>query len=229
MQVADITRDETAQRAALLRVDSYDVELDLTGGAESFRSTSVIAFDCAQPGAASYADLIAERVLEITLNGASLDPAAVYAQGRIALTGLATRNELRVVADCGFAGDGSGLMRTQDSADGRVYLSTQFEAAGARKVFACFEQPDLKAEFTFHVKVPEPCIVVSNQPAAPPEPAADGSARWHFAATPRISTYLTAICVGEYHLVTDSHTTPSGQVVPLGVACRRSLAESLDR
>ena len=224
MQVADITRDETAQRAALLRVDSYDVELDLTGGAESFRSTSVIAFDCAQPGAASYADLIAERVLEITLNGTSLDPAAVYAQGRIALTGLAARNELRVVADCGFAGDGSGMMRTQDSADGRVYLSTQFEAAGARKVFACFEQPDLKAEFTFHVKVPEPCIVVSNQPAAPPEPAAGGSAVWHFPATPRISTYLTAICVGEYHLVTDSHTTPSGQVIPLGVACRRSLA-----
>ena len=169
MQVADISRDETAQRAALLRVDSYDVELDLTGGAESFRSTSVIAFDCAQPGAASYADLIAERVLEITLNGASLDPAA-YEKGRIALTGLAARNELRVVADCGFAGDGSGMMRTQDSADGRVYLSTQFEAAGARKVFACFEQPDLKAAFTFHVKVPEPCIVVSNQPALPTEP-----------------------------------------------------------
>ena len=168
MLVAEITRDETAKRAALLRVDSYDVELDLTGGAENFRSTSVITFDCAQPGAASYADLIAERVREITLNGASLDPAAVYAQGRIALTGLAARNELRVVADCGYSGDGSGMMRTQDSADGRVYLSTQFEAAGARKVFACFEQPDLKAEFTFHVRVPEPWTVVSNQPASPP-------------------------------------------------------------
>ncbi len=228
MQVAEITRDETAQRAALLRVDSYDVELDLTGGAENFRSTSVIAFDCAQPGAATYVDLIAEGVREITLNGASLDPAAVYAQGRIALTGLAPRNELRVVADCGYAGDGSGLMRTQDSADGRIYLSTQFEAAGARKVFACFEQPDLKAEFTFHVRVPGPSTVVSNQPASRPAPAADGSAVWHFPATPRISTYLAVIAAGEYHLVTDSHTTPSGQVIPLGLACRRSLAEFLD-
>ena len=70
--------------------------------------------------------------------------------------------------------------------------------------------------------------MVSNQPASRPEPAEDGSAEWHFPATPRISTYLTAICVGEYHLVTDSHTTPSGQVVPLGVFCRRSLAEFLD-
>jgi aminopeptidase N len=201
MQVAEITRDETAQRAALLRVDSYDVELDLTGGAESFRSTAVIAFDCAQPGAASYADLIAERVREITLNGAPLDPAAVYAEGRIALTGLAARNELRVVADFGYASDGSGLMRAQDSADDRTYLFTQFEAAGARKVFACFEQPDLKAEFTFHVVVPEPWIVVSNQPAptAPPygisrrrrgspptwPPSPPASTTWSRARTPR--------------------------------------------
>ena len=228
MHFAEITRAETAQRAALLRVDSYDVELDVTGGAENFRSASVIVFECAQPGAATYADLIAERVHEITLNGVSVDPAAGYAQGRIALTGLAARNELRVVADCGYASDGSGLMRTQDSADGRVYLSTQFEAAGARKVFACFEQPDLKAEFTFHVRVPEPWTVLSNQPASGPEPAGNGSARWHFPATPRISTYLTAIAVGEYHQVTDSHTTPSGQVIPLGLACRKSLAAFLD-
>src|ERR1700733_8700214 len=97
MHVAEITRDETAQRAVLLRVDSYDIELDLTGGGENFRSASVIVFECARPGAATYADLVAERVHEITLNGASLDPAAGYAQGRIALTGLAGRNELRGV------------------------------------------------------------------------------------------------------------------------------------
>jgi aminopeptidase N len=228
MQVAEITRDETAQRAALLQVDSYDVELDLTGGGETFRSASLISFGCAQPGAATYVDLIAEQVREITLNGVPLDPVAVYAEGRIALTGLAARNELQVVADCGYADDGSGMMRTLDSADGRVYLSTQFEAAGARKVFACFEQPDLKAEFTFHVRVPGSWTVMSNQPASPAEPAGDGSAVWHFPATPRISTYLTAFAAGEYHLVTDSHTTPSGQVIPLGLACRKSLAEALD-
>ena len=228
MQVAEITRDETTQRAALLGVRSYDVELDLTGGPETFRSTSVIAFDCAQPGAASYADLVAGGIHEITLNGVPLDPAAVYARGRIALTGLAARNELRVVADCAYASDGSGLIRSQDSADGRVYLSTQFEVAGARKVFTCFEQPDLKAEFTFHVGVPGSWIVLSNQPAPQPEPAGDGRAVWHFPSTPRISTYLTAVVAGEYYLVADSHTTPSGQVIPLSLACRRSLAEFLE-
>jgi aminopeptidase N len=228
MKVAEITRDETTQRAALLQVDSCDIELDLTGGPETFRSATVIAFECRRPGASSYADLIAEQVHEITLNGAGLDPAAVYAEGRIALAGLAERNELRVVADCAYGGDGTGLRRAEDSADGRVYLSTDFEPADARKVFTCFEQPDLKAEFTLHVRVPASWIVLSNQPAPQPEPTGDGAAVWHFPPTPRISTYLTVVAAGEYSLVTDSHTTPSGQVIPLGLACRHSLAEFLD-
>jgi aminopeptidase N len=228
MQVADITRDETTQRAALLQVGTYDIELDLTGGPDTFRSTSVIAFDCHRPGASTYADLIAEQVHEITLNGVPLDPAAVYAEGRIALSGLAARNELRVVADCAYATDGSGMMRSLDSADGRTYLSTQFEAAGARKVFACFEQPDLKASFTLHIAAPATWTVLSNQPSPEPEPAADDTAVWHFPATARISTYLTVVAAGEYHLVADSHTTPSGQVIPLGLGCRRSLGEFLE-
>jgi aminopeptidase N len=232
MQTAEITRDETAERARLLRVSSYDIELDLTAGAETFRSTSVIRFDCAEPGASSYADLIAETVREISLNGTPLDPASCYIDGRISLTGLAARNELRVVADCGYRADGTGLQRAVDSADDRVYVHSQFAAADARKVYANFEQPDLKAAFTFHVIVPERWIVFSNQPGPEPEPAGDsypaGATAWHFAATPRISTYLTVICAGEYHLVCDSHTTPAGQVIPLGLACRTSMAQFLE-
>jgi len=69
MPIAEITRAETGERARLLRVDSYEVALDLTRGAEIFGSTSVIRFGCRRPGAATYVDLIAERVDEITLNG----------------------------------------------------------------------------------------------------------------------------------------------------------------
>jgi aminopeptidase N len=228
MHNADITRAETADRAGLLRVESYDVTLDLTRGGQTFGSTSVVVFDCAELGAASYADLVAETVHEITLNGVPIDPAAAYADGRIALTGLAERNELRVVADCAYETGGFGLQRSVDSADGRVYTFTQFEAAHARRVFANFEQPDLKAAFTFHVTVPEHWTVLSNQPAPERQPAADGAARWHFPPTPRISTYLTAIAAGEYHVVRDTHTTPGGQVIPLGLACRQSMASYLD-
>src|ERR1700739_2122283 len=148
MPIAEITKGETSERARLLRVNSYDVELDLTGGPEAFRSVSVITFDSIRPGAVSYADLIAETVHEITLDGASVDPATAYADGRIMLSGLAEHNELRVVADCKYA-DGGGLQRTEDLSDGRVYVYTQFEPADARRVYANFEQPDLKAQFVF--------------------------------------------------------------------------------
>jgi aminopeptidase N len=239
VSIAEITRKETAERGRLLEVDEYDVALDLTRGGEVFGSVSVIRFRCAEPGASTYADLIAASVREIVLNGVPLDPAKAYAEGRIALTGLAESNELRVVADCSYSGDGAGLHRAVDSADARVYTYTDFEPAEARKVYANFEQPDLKAAFTFHVTAPAHWTVLSNQPAPQPEPAGHATdpipagqpapnATWHFPATPRISSYLTAVVAGEYHLVTDSHTTPGGQVIPLGLACRASLAGHLE-
>src|SRR5215472_13789689 len=234
MPPAEITRAETAERARLFSVDTYDVFLDLTRGGEVFGSASVIRFGCAEPGASSYADLIAENVREITLNGAAVDPAAACSAGRIALPGLAARNELRVVADCRYSSTGAGLHRAVDSADGNVYLYTNFEPADARRVFANFEQPDLKAEFAFHVTAPAHWAVLSNQPAPGPEPvtpaglAGEPAAVWHFPPTPRMSTYVTEVAAGEYHLVRGSHTTPDGQVIPLGLACRASLAAHLD-
>ena len=229
MRIAEIARDESSERAGLLRVESYRVELDLTGGPETFRSTSVIRFGCARPGAASYVDLIADTVHEITLNGSAVDPLTGYAGGRIVLSGLAAQNELRVVADCEYA-NGGGLQRTVDVTDGRVYVYSHFEPADARRVYANFEQPDLKAEFTFLVTVPEPWIVLSNQAAPELEPVAGapGSTVWRFPATARISTYLTVLAAGEFHLVRDTHTTPSGQVIPLGLACRKSMQSHLE-
>jgi aminopeptidase N len=231
MPIAEITRHETAERARLLHVDEYDIHLDLTRGDKLFRSTSVITFQCAEPGAGSYADLIAADVIEITLNGDAIDPEDACADGRIALAGLAANNELRVVADCAYTYDSKGMHRAIDSSDGRVYLYTNFEPADARSVYANFEQPDLKASFTFHVTAPQDWIVLSNQPAPAPEtgPVSAGEiATWHFAPTPRISTYLTAVVAGEYHLETGPHITPGGQPIQLGLACRQSLAPFLE-
>jgi aminopeptidase N len=228
LAVAEITKAECDHRARLLRVQSYVIELDLTRGDRVFGSESVIRFSCAEPGAVSYADLVADTVYEITLNGITLDPAAVCADGRIALAGLAADNELRVVADFGYTSDGSALHRSADSADGRVYCYTNLFPADARRVFACFEQPDLKASFTFHVTAPGHWVVLSNQPAPEPEAAGPNTAIWRFDPTPRISTYLAAVVAGEYHLVRDSHTTPDGQLIPLGLACRQSLASYLE-
>jgi len=227
MAVIEITREETRQRARLLHVESYEVWLDLTRGPLTFESQVLVRFGCGEPGAATYIDLVAEQVREITLNGARIDPAVAARSGRIELAGLSGSNELRVVADCRYSGDGTGLHRSVDSADGKVYLYTKFEPAYARRVFANFEQPDLKAPFTFHVTVPGDWTVLSNQPAPTVQPAGE-SAVWHFPPTPPISSYLTAVVAGEYAVVRDAHSTPGGQEIPLTLACRASLAAHLD-
>lgn len=225
MPGTNLTREEAQQRAKLLTVDSYEVDLDLSGAQEggTYRSVTTVRFDSAEDGAASFIDLVAPAVHEVTLNGDALDPAEVFEDSRIALPGLPQgRNILRVVADCEYTNTGEGLHRFVDPVDQQAYLYTQFEVPDARRVFASFEQPDLKATFQFTVKAPSGWTVISNSPT--PEPKDDV---WVFEPTPRISSYITALIVGPYHSV-HSVYEKDGQSVPLGIYCRPSLAEFLD-
>ncbi|MFE2586981.1 aminopeptidase N [Streptomyces sp. NPDC059378] len=225
MPGTNLTREEAQQRASLLTVDSYEIELDLSGAQEggTYRSVTTVRFDVAEGDTESFIDLVAPAVHEVTLNGDALVPAEVFADSRIALPGLlAGRNVLRVVADCAYTNTGEGLHRFVDPVDEQAYLYTQFEVPDARRVFASFEQPDLKATFRFTVKAPTGWTVISNSPT--PEPKDDV---WEFAPTPRISTYITALIVGPYHSV-HSVYEKDGQSVPLGIYCRPSLAEFLD-
>ncbi|MFI6659408.1 aminopeptidase N [Streptomyces sp. NPDC050523] len=225
MPGTNLTREEAQQRAQLLTVDSYEIDLDLSGAQEggTYRSVTTVRFAVAESGAESFIDLVAPAVHEVTLNGDALDPAEVFADSRIALPGLLEgTNVLRVVADCAYTNTGEGLHRFVDPVDEQAYLYTQFEVPDARRVFASFEQPDLKATFRFTVKAPTGWTVISNSPT--PEPKDDV---WEFAPTPRISSYITALIVGPYHSV-HSVYEKDGQSVPLGIYCRPSLAEYLD-
>ncbi len=228
MPGTNLTRDEAQQRAALLDIDSYLVELDLTTGASTFASTTTIAFRCAEPGASTFADLVGATVHEITLNGRALDPATAYADSRIQLDDLAADNVLVVRADCAYSNSGEGLHRFVDPADDRVYLYSQFEVPDARRVYTTFEQPDLKSVFTFHVTAPAHWKVVSNAPTPQPEPAGEDRAVWRFPTTKPMSTYFTALVAGEYHEVQDVYEGRHG-TIPLGHYCRQSLVEHLDR
>ncbi|MEU3147729.1 MULTISPECIES: aminopeptidase N [unclassified Streptomyces] len=225
MPGTNLTREEAQQRAKLLTVDSYEVDLDLSGAQEggTYRSVTTVRFDVSGDGGDSFIDLVAPTVHEVTLNGDPLDPAGVFTDSRIALPGLLPgRNVLRVSADCAYTNTGEGLHRFVDPVDDQAYLYTQFEVPDARRVFASFEQPDLKATFRFTVKAPDGWTVVSNSPT--PEPRDNV---WEFEPTPRMSTYVTALVVGPYHSV-HSVYEKDGQSVPLGIYCRPSLAEYLD-
>ncbi|MER6910824.1 aminopeptidase N [Streptomyces sp. NPDC000594] len=225
MPGTNLTREEAQQRARLLTTHAYEIDLDLTGAQEGgiFRSVSTVRFDCAEQNAESFIDLVAEAVHEVTLNGKRLDVAAVFRDSRVALPHLHEGpNELTVVADCAYTQSGEGLHRFVDPVDDQAYLYTQFEVPDARRVFANFEQPDLKATFRFTVTAPAGWTVISNSPT--PEPVENV---WRFEPTPRISTYITALIVGPYHSVHSSYEK-DGQTVPLGIYCRPSLAEYLD-
>ena len=226
MPGTNLTREEAQERARLLTVDAYDIELDLSGAQEggTYRSVTSVRFDAAEAGVSSFIDLVAPTVHEVVLNGDALDPAEVFQDSRIALPSLpAGRNELRVVADCAYTNTGEGLHRFVDPVDQQAYLYTQFEVPDARRVYASFEQPDLKATFQFTVTAPEGWTVISDSPT--PEPKDNV---WRFEPTPRISTYVTALIVGPYHSVHSSWESGDGRSVPLGIYCRPSLAEFLD-
>lgn len=229
----NLTRDEARERARLLKVESYEVALDLTEGEERFESVTTVRFTSAQPGAATFIDLHGARVRKAVLNGQELDPATYDEdKGRFPLPSLAGSNELLIDADCAYMRSGEGLHRFVDPVDQKIYLHSQFETADAHRMYACFDQPDLKATFQLTALAPKDWEVISNATAAsvaelPEEPGKHGTVpaakRWTFAVTPVMSTYITALVAGPYHKVTAEHDG-----IPLGIYCRASLAEHLD-
>ncbi|MEE1753638.1 aminopeptidase N [Streptomyces sp. SP18CS02] len=225
----NLSRDEARERAELLSVDAYEVALDLRsaiGESEAeqrtFRSVTTIRFRRTAPGSATFADLVAPAVNAVTLNGRKLDPAVVFDGARIALDDLADENVLVVDAQCAYSRTGEGMHRFVDPEDGEVYLYTQYEPADARRVFANFEQPDLKAPFRFEVTAPEGWTVWSNGA----EESREGGV-WRFAPTAPISTYITAVVAGPYHHVTDTYRRGDLEI-PLGAMCRKGLARHFD-
>ncbi|WP_137872283.1 aminopeptidase N [Rhodococcus sp. Q] len=226
MSTANLTRDETAARAASVTVRSYRVELDLTSAPDhsqpGFSTTTTVEFDASAPS--TWLDFLGASVESVTVNGEPVD--APYDGARITLRGLAASNTVVVRATGLYSRSGEGLHRFLDPVDEQTYLYTQYEPSDARRVFACFEQPNMKAPFTFVVTAPAGWEVVSNQSAATRDEQDDRQVV-EFAATLPISTYITAIVAGPYHRV-DSAWSRDDLTVPLGVLCRGSLAQYLD-
>jgi aminopeptidase N len=222
----NLTRDQAVERAALVTVDNYRIDLDLTDGdgkpgERTFRSVTAVTFD-ALAGADTVIDIAAGSVRSATLNGRELDVSGYDESTGIALSGLAEHNVVVVDADCHYSNTGEGLHRFVDPVDGEVYLYSQFETADAKRMFACFDQPDLKATFDVTVTAPQHWEVVSNGATLSVE---DGVHT--FATTPRMSTYLAALIAGPYARWDDVYSDENGEIA-LGIFCRATLAEFMD-
>jgi aminopeptidase N len=238
MAPPNLTRTDAERRSALLEVADYVVELDLTDGGglagrtakpgeDTFSTTTTVRFRCADPGADSWIDLIAAGVASATLNGEPLDVSGYREDDGIPLPALAAENELRVEATGRYMNTGEGLHRFVDPVDGSVYLYSQFETADAKRMFACFDQPDLKARYTLTVTAPADWKVISNAPIEATDPGPGGSSVHRFATSEIMSTYLVALIAGPYAQWRDEHTDERG-TIPLGIYCRSSLAPHMD-
>ena len=226
MSGTNLTRDEAGIRSSLVSNARYEIELDLSTRNETFPTRTTLRFD-ATAGSNTWVDFIAPAVSEITLNGREI-PLSAHDGHRIALTDLASENTLVVVGNGLYMNTGEGLHRFIDPVDNEVYLYTQFEVADARRVFACFDQPDLKATYQFTLTAPSHWKIISNSISPTPTAHSEGIATWSFEPTLLMSTYIAAIIAGPYFEVRDEYVGDYG-TYPLGFFCRSSLSEFLDK
>jgi aminopeptidase N len=219
--VTALTYDEARERARLIDVLEYHVDLDVAGGEDAFRSVTVVRFGCRLRGAGSFIELRPACLHRVVLNGHEVDPGALR-DGRLPVTGLLADNELRVEADMPYSRTGEGMHRFTDEADGKTYLALHGGLDNAQRVFASFDQPDMKAVIRATVTAPGHWIVIGNGLSRP-----DGAGprrRWELAATPPISPYLFTVAAGPYYGIRSSH-----RGVPIGLYSRQSLAGHLNR
>ncbi|MGW1011109.1 aminopeptidase N [Streptomyces termitum] len=211
-----LTRDEAQTRAQLLDVHHYRVDLDLTTGDETFGSTSTIRFTARAAGD-TFVELKPVTLHSAVLDGQPLDPAALDGN-RLPLSLAEGEHEITLTTTMRYSHTGEGMHRFLDPTDGASYTYTQLFMEDVQRVFAAFDQPDLKAVFELAVTAPEGWTVLTNSVT---ERGADG--RWTSAPTQPLSTYFVCVAAGPWHSIRTEHAG-----LPFGIHCRRSLAPHLD-
>lgn len=232
----NLRRDEAAWRAQNITWHFAEVQLDISNAVDnsalSFTSVTTLNFSSRKPE--TFLDFIHDSVEEVLVNGTAVDLSEAVLDARIYLNNLRTDvpNTVKVTGQALYSRSGEGLHRFVDPQDGQTYLYTQFEPSEARRVFACFEQPDLKTSFRFTLTGPEAWHLASNQPVIDEVVHEDGTKTVACSPTPPISSYITAVLAGPYHVQRAEHvqSLPDGEelVIEMAATCRASLAEHFD-
>ena len=224
MPGTNIKQVEATERSAIIKVASYAIDLDLTTGAENFRVKTTVKFAGLKPGATTYIDCVGARVISAKLNGADFDPR--FDGETIYLPALAAENILEIEHDGVYSNSGEGLHRFVDPADDEVYLYTQFETGDARRMYACFDQPDQKATFAISTITPDHWEIISNYAIESTKDLGSKKKFTQFATSQVISTYVTAIVAGAYTSVHDEYK--GEKTIPLGIYARKSFFKHVD-
>ena len=224
MPGTNITQIEAAQRSEIIKVASYKIDLDVTTGAETFLVKTTIKFAGLKPGSTTFLDCVGKRVISAKLNGADFDPK--FDGETIFLPAIAADNTLEIEHEGIYSNSGEGLHRFVDPADNEVYLYTQFETGDARRMYACFDQPDQKATFTISTITPQHWAVISNYGIESAKDLDGDRKHTQFATSQVISTYVTAIVAGAYTSVHDEYK--GEKTIPMGIYARKSFFQYVD-
>ena len=224
MPGTNITQIEAAQRSEIIKVESYKIDLDVTTGAETFLVKTTIKFAGLKPGSTTFLDCVGKRVISAKLNGADFDPK--FDGETIFLPAIAADNTLEIEHEGIYSNSGEGLHRFVDPADNEVYLYTQFETGDARRMYACFDQPDQKATFTISTITPKHWAVISNYGIESAKDIDGDRKHTQFATSQVISTYVTAIVAGAYTSVHDEYK--GEKTIPMGIYARKSFFQYVD-
>jgi aminopeptidase N len=220
----NITQIEATERSAIIKVESYKIDLDVTTGAETFLVKTTVKFAGLKPGASTFIDCVGKSVISAKLNGADFDPK--FDGESIFLPAIAADNTLEIEHEGIYSNSGEGLHRFVDPADNEIYLYTQFETGDARRMYACFDQPDQKATFTISTITPKHWAVISNYGIEATKELDGDRKHTQFATSQVISTYVTAIVAGAYTSVHDEYK--GEKTIPLGIYARKSFFQYVD-
>ena len=210
----NLTRKDAQARAELISNVRYDIAVDITD-TDEFTTVSTVHFD--SKAGTTHFDLVAAG-FEATLDGEETGRELSLSDGPHTLT---------VTSHDAYNRTGEGLHKFTDPVDGKDYLYTQFEPAMAMKVFAGFDQPDLKATYKVSVTAPERYTVILNE-AVERTDNGDGTSTWTTVIDYPLSTYLIAICAGEFERISDTYDAGDGRTIELGLYARASLIPHMD-
>ncbi|GAB3108354.1 aminopeptidase N [Janibacter alkaliphilus] len=212
-----LTLDEARDRTDLLTVRRMEVDLDLDRGAEHFGSTTRIHLTASRDGE-TFVDVAPVTLHRATLDGVELD-ATSLAERRLPVSLTPGEHVVEVEATMAYSHDGEGLHRASDPADGSDYVYGHMFLDAGPTVFACIDQPDLKAPYVVTARAPQDWVVIGNGRATQ-----DADGLWRLRETQPLATYYVSICAGPYVQVREEHDG-----ISLGMYARASLQAELER
>ena len=225
-----IPRDFARRRAREIREPVCELRFRLRPGMEEVEVEGRVSFEA--PRGRAVLDFGGSALEILAVDGAAPRPEAVRWDGaHLFLRDLDRRrgrHELRFRARSPVAATGTPLTRYRPPSEsgeaGEEYLYTLLVPADARRLFPCFDQPDLKTRFRLELEAPASWLCTANAPVASRTQLGGGRVLHRFEETAPLPTYLFAFAAGPFAVVEDE--AEGG--VPLRILVRPSERPKLE-